>query len=156
MKGWLMPLYEHVVMMRPDVSGAQVDTLIEQFKGVIEADGGSIAKSEYWGLKVLSYRIKKNRKAHFSLLNIDASHAAVSEMERQMRLNEDVLRFLTLRVDEHEDGPSVMMQKRDRRDDRRGGRSDDRPPRRDSGGRTDSTPAASTTESKSEDQGSKE
>lgn len=151
-----MPLYEHVVMMRPDVSGAQVDTLIEQFKGVIEADGGSIAKSEYWGLKVLSYKIKKNRKAHFSLLDIDASPAAISEMERQMRLNEDVLRFLTLRVDEHEDGPSVMMQKRDRRDDRRGGRSDDRPPRRDSGGRTDSTPAASTTESKSEDKGSKE
>ncbi len=146
-----MPLYEHVVVMRPDVSGAQVDTLIEQFKGVIEADGGSISKSEYWGLKVLSYRIKKNRKAHFSLMNIDASPAAISEMERQMRLNEDVLRFLTLRVDEHEDDPSVMMQKRDRRDDRRGGRSDDRPPRRDSGGRNDDAPAAKPAESKSED-----
>lgn len=127
-----MPLYEHVVIMRPDVSGAQVDSLIEQFKGVVETGGGKVPKSEYWGLKVLSYRIKKNRKAHFSLMNIDAAPDAVAEMERQMRLNEDVLRFMTIKVEELEDEPSIMMQKRDSRDDRRGGRRDDKPNTRDS------------------------
>ncbi len=151
-----MPLYEHVVMMRPDVSGAQVETLTDQFKGVIEAGGGSIQKAEYWGLKVLSYRVKKNRKAHFSLLNIDATPDAVAEMERQMRLNDDVLRFLTLRVEEFEEGPSVMMQKRDSRDDRRGGgRRDDRPGGRGPGKPSDGPPAAKT-ETNSEDSGARE
>ena len=108
-------------MARQDVSSQQVDALVEQFKGVIEANGGSVAKIENWGLKTLAYRVRKNRKAHYALMNIDAPPAAVAEMERQMRINEDVLRFLTLRVEEHEEAQSVMLQKRDR-DDRRGGR----------------------------------
>jgi len=108
-------------MARQDVSSQQVDALVEQFKGVIEANGGSVAKIENWGLKTLAYRVRKNRKAHYALMNIDAPPAAVAEMERQMRINEDILRFLTLRVEEHEEAQSVMLQKRDR-DDRRGGR----------------------------------
>ncbi|MEN5081575.1 30S ribosomal protein S6 [Bosea sp. TWI1241] len=129
-----MALYEHVLLARQDISAQQVDTLIEQFKGIIEANGGSVAKVEYWGVKSLGYRIKKNRKAHYSLLNIDAPPAAVAELERQLRINEDVLRFLTVRVEALEEGQSVMMQKRDR-DDRgdrfdRGGSGFDRGPRR--------------------------
>ena len=100
-----MALYEHVYLARQDVTAQQVEALTEQFKGVIDAHGGKVAKVEYWGVKSLAYRIKKNRKAHFSLLNIDAPPAAVAEMERQMRINEDVLRFLTIRVDEHRGRP---------------------------------------------------
>ena len=114
-----MAFYEHVFLTRQDVSGQRVDELVEQFKGIIEAGGGSIGKTEYWGLKSLAYRINKNRKAHFSLMNLDAPHEAVGEMERQMRLNEDVLRFMTVRVDELEEEPSVQMQKKDRDDKRR-------------------------------------
>jgi small subunit ribosomal protein S6 len=137
-----MALYEHVLLARQDVSAQQVEALVEQYKGIIEANGGSVPKIEYWGVKSLGYRIKKNRKAHYSLLNIDAPAAAVAEMERQMRINEDVLRFMTIRVEALEDGQSVMLQKRDR-DDRgeRGDRFDrgpggdrfdrDRGPRRD-------------------------
>ncbi|WP_421723304.1 30S ribosomal protein S6 [Bauldia sp.] len=134
-----MPLYEHVFLARQDVSGQQVEALVEQFKSVIEEGGGTVAKVETWGLKSLSYRIRKNRKAHFTLLNLDAPATAVAEMERQQRLHEDVLRSMTLRVDELEEGPSVMMQKRDRddrRDDRRG-RFGDRGPRRDDRPRDD-------------------
>jgi small subunit ribosomal protein S6 len=122
-----MPLYEHVFLARQDVSGPQVDTLVEQFKGVIEQGGGSVAKIEPWGLKSLTYRIRKNRKAHFVLMNINAPAAAVAEMERLERLNEDVIRALTIKVETLEEGPSAMMQKRDR-DDRgeRGGRFGDR------------------------------
>ncbi len=133
-----MPLYEHVFLVRQDVSSAQVETLTAQFKAIIEGDGGTIAKAEYWGVKSLTYRIKKNRKAHFSLMNIDANHSAVAEMERQMQLSEDVVRFLTLKVDAHEEGPSAMMRSRGGRDDNRGGRDrggrdrDDRGPRGDS------------------------
>jgi small subunit ribosomal protein S6 len=123
-----MPLYEHVFLARQDISGQQVEALVEQFKSVIEQNGGSVGKVEPWGLKSLAYRIRKNRKAHFTLMNIDAPAPAVAEMERQQRLSEDVLRNLTIRVDEHEDGPSAMMQKRDR---------DDRGPRRDRGARRD-------------------
>jgi len=126
-----MALYEHIFMARPDVSAQAVEALVEQYKGVIEAGGGSMGKIEYWGVKSLAYRIKKNRKAHYSLLNIDAPPAAVGEMERMMRINEDVLRFLTIRVEEHEEGPSAMLQKRERderRDRERFG--DDRPPPR--------------------------
>lgn len=119
-----MPLYEHVFMARQDVSGQQVDALVEQFKGVIESNGGKVGKIENWGIKTLAYRIRKNRKAHYALMNLDAPPAAVAEMERQMRLNEDVLRFLTVRVEEHEEAQSVMLQKRDR-DDRRRGRDFD-------------------------------
>ena len=114
-----MAFYEHVFLTRQDVSGQRVDELVEQFKGIIEAGGGTIGKTEYWGLKSLAYRINKNRKAHFSLMNLDAPHEAVSEMERQMRINEDVLRFMTVRVDELEEEPSVQMQKKDRDDKRR-------------------------------------
>jgi len=118
-----MPLYEHVFLARQDVSAQQVEQLVEQFKGLIETGGGSVGKIENWGLRTLAYRIKKNRKAHYTLMNIEAPHSAVAEMERQMGLNEDILRFMTLKVEEHDDEPSAMMQKRDR-DDRRGGRGD--------------------------------
>jgi small subunit ribosomal protein S6 len=116
-----MPLYEHVYLARQDLSAQQIDELTGQFKGVIEQLGGSVQKVEYWGVKSLSYRMRKNRKAHFTLLNIDAPPAAVAEIERQERINEDVLRSLTIRVDELEAGPSAMMRKSDR-DDRRDGR----------------------------------
>lgn len=122
-----MPLYETVFLVRQDVSGQAVDELVEQYKSVLGEHGGSVGRTENWGLKTLAYRIQKNRKAHFALMDIEAPAEAVQEMERQMRLNEDVLRTLTIRVDEHEDGPSVMKQKRDRDDRRRrerGERSD--------------------------------
>ena len=114
-----MSFYEHVFLARQDVSGQRVDELVEQFKGVIDAGGGSIGKTEYWGLKSLPFRIKKNRKAHYSLMNIDAPHEAVAEMERQMGLNEDVIRFITVRVEELEEDPSVQMQKKERDERRR-------------------------------------
>jgi small subunit ribosomal protein S6 len=130
-----MALYEHVYMARQDVTAQQVETLTDSFKAIVEGLGGSFAKVEYWGVKSLAYKIKKNRKSHFTLINIDAPSAAVAEMERQMSLNEDILRFITLRVEEHEEGPSAMMRKRD--DDDRGDRGErgrgprgDRPPRR--------------------------
>lgn len=123
-----MPLYEHVFMARQDVTAQQVETMIDQYKGVIETGGGTVEKTEMWGVKSLAYRIKKNRKAHFAMFNLNAPPAAVAEMERQMRINEDVLRFITVRVDELETEPSVMMQKRDRderKDRERGRRRDD-------------------------------
>ena len=124
-----MPLYEHVYLARQDLGAQQVDELTNQYKSVLEQMGGKLAKTEYWGLKSLSYRIRKNRKAHFTLMNVDAPPAAVAEIERQERLNEDVLRYLTIRVDTHEEGPSAMMRKADRdrdRDERRGERRRDR------------------------------
>ncbi len=124
-----MALYEHVFLARQDVSSQQVEALVEQFKGVIEGNGGSVGRTESWGLKSLSYRINKNRKAHYTLMDIEAPAAAVQEMERQMRINEDVLRYMTIRVDAHEEGPSIMMQKRDRDDRPRRGDRDDRPRR---------------------------
>jgi small subunit ribosomal protein S6 len=114
-----MAFYEHVFLTRQDVSSQRVDELVEQFKGVIETGGGSIGKTEYWGLKSLAFRINKNRKAHYTLMNIDGPHQAVTEMERQMGINEDVLRFLTIRVDELEEEPSVQMQKKERDERRR-------------------------------------
>ena len=111
-----MPLYEHVFLARQDVTTQQVEELTAQFKGVIEGLGGKITKSEYWGVKGLSFRMNKNRKAHFTLLNVDAPPAALNEVERQERLSEDVLRFMTIRVDELEEGPSAMMRKSDRDD----------------------------------------
>ncbi|MEP2707510.1 MAG: 30S ribosomal protein S6 [Roseibium sp.] len=119
-----MPLYEHIFLARQDVSAQQVETLVEQYKGLIEEAGGTIGKVESWGLRTLAYRIKKNRKAHYTLMNITAPHSAVAEMERQMGLSEDVLRFMTFKVDELDEEPSAMMQKRDRDD--RGGRGGDR------------------------------
>ncbi|MGZ3410202.1 MAG: 30S ribosomal protein S6 [Xanthobacteraceae bacterium] len=124
-----MPLYEHVFMARQDLSPQQVEEMTTQFKGVIEGLGGKVAKSEYWGVKSLNFRIRKNRKAHFTLFNLDAPPAAITEVERQERINEDVLRYLTVRVEELEEGPSAMMRKVDRdreRDDRGGGRGFDR------------------------------
>jgi small subunit ribosomal protein S6 len=115
-----MPLYEHIFLARQDASAQQVEELTKQFQGVIEGLGGKITKNEYWGVKSLSFRIRKNRKAHFTLLNVEAPPAAINEVERQERLNEDVLRFMTVRVDELEDGPSIMMRKVER--DERGER----------------------------------
>ncbi len=126
-----MPLYEHVYLARQDVTAQQVDELTAQYKGVIEQLGGKITKTEYWGVKSLSYRIRKNRKAHLTLLNIDAPPAALAEVERQERLNEDVLRYLTIRVETHEEGPSAMMRKADRDRDRDERRGDRRPRDRD-------------------------
>ena len=132
-----MPLYEHVFLARQDISTQQVEGLVQDFRTIIEGGGGTIGKTEYWGLKGLTFRIKKNRKAHFSLLNIDAPPAAVAELERQMRLSTDVIRFLTVRVDEHEADPSPMMRRADR--DEREGRGDrgDRFDRGDRGDRGD-------------------
>jgi small subunit ribosomal protein S6 len=116
-----MPLYEHVFLARQDASAQQVEDLTAQFKAVIEQMGGKVAKTEQWGVKSLAYRLRKNRKAHFTMFNIDAPPAALNEIERQERLSEDVLRYLTVRVREHEEGPSAMMRKVDRdreRDDR--------------------------------------
>ncbi len=134
-----MPLYEHVYLARQDLSTQQVEELTAKLSGVIAEAGGKITKTEYWGVKSLTYRMRKNRKAHMTLLNVDAPPAALNEIERQERLNEDVLRYLTIRVEEHEEGPSAMMRKSDR-DDRgergdRGDRGDrgrgERRPRRD-------------------------
>ena len=114
-----MGFYEHVFLVRQDATPAQVDALVEQYKGVISAGGGKIDKVENWGIKSLTYRIKKNRKAHFTLLNIASPAPAVAEMERQMSLSEDVIRFMTVSVEELETGPSAQMRRRDdrRRDD---------------------------------------
>ncbi|MFP3945045.1 MAG: 30S ribosomal protein S6, partial [Alphaproteobacteria bacterium] len=120
-----MPLYEHVYIARQDISQQQVDSLTETFKSLISEHGGSVGKVENWGLKTFSYKIKKNRKGHYVLMNIDAPHEAVHEMERQMRIHDDILRYLTIKVDALEDGPSAMLQSRGR-DDRRGGRRGDR------------------------------
>jgi small subunit ribosomal protein S6 len=115
-----MPLYEHVFLARQDISQAQVEALTKEFTQALEENGGKVAKTEYWGVKSISFKIKKNRKAHYSLLNLDAPPAAVAEMERRMGIHPDVLRFLTVRVEEHESEPSVQMRKSDR-DDRRDG-----------------------------------
>ena len=124
-----MPLYEHVFLARQDASPQQVEELTTQMTGIVEQAGGKVVKTENWGVRSLTYRMNKNRKAHFVLLNIDAPSSAVSEIERQERISEDVIRYLTVRVDEHEEGPSAMMRKADRdrdRDDRGGGFRGDR------------------------------
>lgn len=134
-----MALYECVILMRQEISAQQVDTLIEEMSGVITQGGGSVLKKENWGLRTLAYRVKKNRKAHYVLLNLDTPSAAVKEMERQMGINEDVLRHLTLRVEALDPEPSVVLQfkgEREGRDGRDGGR-DGRPPRRDDRPRED-------------------
>ena len=113
-----MALYEHVFMTRQDATNTQVDALVEQYKAIIAAGGGTIAKTEYWGVKSVSFRIKKNRKAHYTLMNIDSPPAAVAEMERQMSISEDVIRFMTVKVDALEEGPSAQMRRRDEREER--------------------------------------
>jgi small subunit ribosomal protein S6 len=115
-----MPLYEHVYLARQDISQAQVDALTKEYTDVITEAGGRIGKTEYWGVKPLAFKIKKNRKAHYTLMNIDAAPSAVAEMERRMGISPDVIRFITIRVDAHETEPSIQMRKSDR-DDRRDG-----------------------------------
>ncbi len=115
-----MPLYEHVFLARQDLSQSQVDALAATATEIVEANEGKVTKTETWGLKNLAYKIKRNRKAHFVMLNIDAPAGVVAELERQTAINEDVIRYLTIRVDELEEGPSVMMRKNDR--ERRGRR----------------------------------
>jgi small subunit ribosomal protein S6 len=122
-----MPLYEHVFLARQDASTQQVEELTTLMTGIVEQLGGKVVKMENWGVRSLTYRMNKNRKAHFVLLNIDGPSTAVAEIERQERISEDVIRYLTVRVDEHEEGPSAMMRKADRdrdRDDRGGFRGD--------------------------------
>ncbi len=119
-----MALYEHIFLARQDLSQAQVDTLATTATEIIEANDGKVVKTETWGLKNLAYKIDRNRKAHFVLLNIEGPGAVVAELERQTRINEDVIRYMTIRVDEHEDEPSVMMRKNDRDKKRRSDRED--------------------------------
>ena len=125
-----MPLYEHVFLARQDISQAQVEALVKEYSDVITEAGGKVGKTEYWGLKTVAFKIKKNRKAHYSLMNLDAPSAAIAEMERRMGLSPDVIRFITIRVDEHETEPSIQMRKSDRdergRDGDRGGFRGDR------------------------------
>ena len=124
-----MPLYEHVFLARQDLAQAQVDALAENATKIITDNGGKIAKTETWGLRSLAYRIAKNRKAHYVMLDIDAPAPAMAELERQTGINEDVIRYMTIRVDAHEKGPSAMMRKQDRERGPRGDRGDrdDRP-----------------------------
>ena len=134
-----MPLYEHVFLARQDLAQAQVDALAETATKIIEDNGGKVVKTETWGLRSLAYRIQKNRKAHYVLLDVDAPAPVVAELERQTQINEDVVRYMTIKVDAHEQGPSAMMRRNERSDrggrgrDDRGGRGDrdDRGPRRD-------------------------
>ena len=117
-----MPLYESTFIARPDISSQQVDGLAEQFREILTESGGEVAKTEYWGLRGLAYRIKKNRKGHYYFMNIDAPPEAIAAMERTMRINEDVIRYLTVRVDEHDPNPAPLTQSRGRGRDGRGGR----------------------------------
>lgn len=127
-----MPFYESVFIVRQDVPATQVETLAKSFADIVSAQGGQVTKTEQWGLRTLAYRINKNRKGHYVLFNLDAPSSAVVEMERNMRLSEDVLRFLTVRVEELEAGPSAMLRKEERSE--RGGFGD-RPERSDRGDR---------------------
>ena len=130
-----MPLYESVFIARQDVPAQDVEALAERYAGILAEHGGRVAKREYWGLKNLAFRIKKNRKGHYTMMQLEAPADAVHEMERNMRISEDVLRYLTVRIDKVDDEPSVMMQARSarddraRRDDRRGGRGGEFRPR---------------------------
>ena len=134
-----MPLYEHVFLARQDLAQAQVDALAETATKIIEDNGGKVAKTETWGLRSLAYRIAKNRKAHYVMLDFEAPAPVVAELERQTQINEDVIRYLTLRVNAHEAGPSAMMRRNERSERERGDRGDrgDRGPRGDRGDRPD-------------------
>jgi small subunit ribosomal protein S6 len=153
-----MALYEHIFIARQDISAQAVDTLAEEMAGIITENGGHVKKTENWGLRTLAYRIKKNRKGHYVLMNLDAPSSAIQEMERLERLNEDILRIMTIRVEEHEEEPSALLRGGDDRDDRRGGRDrgergergdrDDRPRREDRPDRVaTATPVASNNDS---------
>ncbi len=119
-----MPLYEHVFIARQDISSQQVEGLVETFKTLVEENGGKVGRTEYWGIRNLAYRMKKNRKGHYVLMDLDAPAATVVEMERQQGLHEDVLRFLTTKVEQHEEGPSAVLQNKGGRDRDRGDRGD--------------------------------
>jgi small subunit ribosomal protein S6 len=114
-----MPLYEHVLIARQDLSNAQAEGLVEHFSSILADNGGKLVDSEYWGVKTMAFKINKNRKGHYAFMRTDAPAPAVQEMERLMRLHDDVMRVLTVKVDKHEDGPSAQMQKREDRGDRR-------------------------------------
>jgi small subunit ribosomal protein S6 len=111
-----MPLYEHVMIARQDLAAAQAEALIEHFSAILSDNGAKVVGTEYWGVKTLAYKINKNRKGHYLFLRSDGPAPAVQELERLARLHEDVLRVLSVRVDRHEEGPSVQMQKREDRD----------------------------------------
>lgn len=151
-----MALYESVFIARQDIAAPQVEALTESFTKIIKDEGGSVEKTEYWGLRSLAYRIKKNRKGHYILMNLDTPPSAVAEMERQMRINEDVLRYMTVRVDELEEGPSVIMRNRGSEDRPRRPR-EDHEDRKDhdtagSGSTNDATPAEDTPADDSSDE----
>ncbi len=114
-----MPLYEHVMIARQDLSNTQAESLIEHFGSVLADNGGKLVEHEYWGVKTMAYKINKNRKGHYAFLRTDSPSAAIQEMERLMALHDDVMRVLTIKVDAHEEGPSVQMQKREERGERR-------------------------------------
>jgi small subunit ribosomal protein S6 len=118
--GALMPLYEHVMIARQDLSNTQAEGLVEHFGTVLADNGGKVVESEYWGVKTMAYKINKNRKGHYAYLKTDSPAPAVQEMERLMRLHEDVMRVLTIKVDAHEEGPSIQMRKSEEREGRRG------------------------------------
>ena len=119
-----MALYEHIFIARQDISAQQVEGLVDMAQAVLGENGGKITKNEYWGLKSLAYRVKKNRKGHYTLLNIEADHAAVAELERRISLNDDIIRHMTLRVDEHEADDSIQMRNKNR-DERRSARREE-------------------------------
>ena len=135
-----MPLYESVFIARQDISSQQVEGLTERLGKIIADSGGEVAKSEYWGLRNLAYRIKKNRKGHYVLFNIDAPPAAIQEFERNMRISEDVLRYLTIRIDELEEGPSIQMQSRHAREERQRARREERTSSERGGSKESSSP----------------
>jgi small subunit ribosomal protein S6 len=135
-----MPFYESVFIARQDIAAPQAEALADTFTSIIDAQGGKVTKRENWGLRNLAYKVKKNRKGHYILFNIAAPPAAIAEMERNMRIHEDVLRYMTVRVEELEEGPSAMVRSRGREDEREGGRGGrigdrERRPRRDFGPR---------------------
>ncbi|HAT07806.1 MAG TPA: 30S ribosomal protein S6 [Rhodobiaceae bacterium] len=119
-----MALYEHIFIARQDISAQQVEGLVDMAQAVLGENGGKITKNEYWGLKSLAYRVKKNRKGHYTLLNIEADHAAVAELERRISLNDDIIRHMTLRVDKHEADDSIQMRNKNR-DERRSARREE-------------------------------
>lgn len=130
-----MPLYEHVFLARQDLAQGQVDALAETATKIIEDNGGKVVKTETWGLRNLAYRIAKNRKAHYVMLDFEAPAPVIAELERQTQINEDVIRYMTLRLDEIEEGPSAMMRRGDRDRDGKRGRGDRDDDRGDRGGR---------------------
>lgn len=137
-----MPCYESVFIARQDISASQTEGLTENFSQIISDNGGKVVSTESWGLRSIAYRIKKNRKGHYVLMNIDAPAPALHEMERQMRIHEDVLRYMTIRVDEFEEGPSAMLRNKDR---------DDRPRRGDRGSRYEESDKPSKDDSDSKE-----